>query len=122
MPTASTLIALGIVAVCCSPTATAFAPQALQLRRQPPGEVLCARPRPRLRSAPLRTLGMGVEVQTIRPGDGKTFPKAVDARPFTTHAHRSYAPRVLANAPANLKTGREFDLHRPPKLTTGPGA
>jgi hypothetical protein len=92
---APTSLILGIVVVCC-PTATAFAPQALQLRRPPPGEVLCAGPRPRLRSAPPRTLAMGVEVQTIRPGDGKTFPKAVDARPFTTHSRRNCTPRMLA--------------------------
>jgi hypothetical protein len=42
------LVAMGIVEVCCSPTATAFAPQALRLRRPLPGKVFCARPRPSL--------------------------------------------------------------------------
>ena len=40
-------VVMGIAAVCCSPTATAFAPQALRLRRPLPGKVLCARARAR---------------------------------------------------------------------------
>lgn len=54
---------------------------------------------------------MGVDVQTIRPGDGKTFPKTVDARP----PPRSNSSATTA--PARARAGRPVPPALPAHLT-----
>jgi hypothetical protein len=81
---------------------------------------------------------MGVDVQTIRPGDGKTFPKTVECSPLG-HLPAATVPRARWLSPTcGSDDGADFDSHNPPpslrpsraslglpraaNLTTGPEA